>query len=194
MWSWLKRIQYFGERITHSLFKSQKKTNLNNDFAEKIQEKYEQKSRNLYSQYVPMLHRKALHQTTIISSQVNIQQIEQIIKRYQKTNPPPAPTVIHRQDRARLLSILSDIGRQDGERKELEQLIFRRKEQEINKTIRRQEEQVVSLRQEVLQQKKIIEILEKKMAEPVIDTGKLYAEFRKRLEQQLHLERQRAGF
>lgn len=194
MWGWLKRIQSLGKRITRNLFESRKKEHLNSGFAEKIQQRYEEKSQALYSQYVPMIHRKALHQTTIISSQVNIQQIEQIIKRYQKNNPPSAPTVIYRQDRARLLSILSDIGRQDGERKELEQLIFRRKEQEINKTIRRQEEQVVSLRQEVLQQKKIIEALEKKTAEPVIDTEKLYMEFRKKLEQQLYLERQRAGF
>ena len=101
--------------------------------------------------------------------------------------------MIQRQERTRLLTILEDVSTQDGERKQLEQLIFRRKEQEWKKNIQIQEETMLSLRQEILQQKKVIETLEKRVSEPVPDVGQLYAEFRKRMEQQLRLERQRAG-
>ena len=75
----------------------------------------------------------------------------------------------------------------------MEELIFRRREREWKKTVRLQEEEVRLLRQELLHQKKTIETLEKKVIEPVVDTDKLYAEFKKRMGQQLHLERQRAG-
>lgn len=193
MWNWLQKIYDLGKNIVNRLADKKEKEYLRSNFAQKIQERHEQKSKELYAEYVPLVHRRAIRQTTMISSQVNLQQIEQLIKRYQIVQPPAAPSVIYRQDRVRLLSVIRDIGRQDGERKELEQLIFRRKEQELKKVIRTQEEQVLSLKEELLQQKKVIESLEQKIEEPVIDTGKLYTEFRKRLERQLYLERQRAG-
>ncbi len=193
MWNWLQKIYDLGKNIVNRLADKKENEYLRSNFAHKIQERHEQKSKELYAGYVPLVHRRAIRQTTMISSQVNLQQIEQLIKRYQIVQPPAAPSVIYRQDRVRLLSVIRDIGRQDGERKELEQLIFRRKEQELKKVIRTQEEQVLSLKEELLQQKKVIESLEQKIEEPVIDTGKLYTEFRKRLERQLYLERQRAG-
>lgn len=179
IWKWLER------------FRKRKQENLNRRFAEKVEEKYRWKGEAQLS-FVSLHHRRNEKTNTIIQ-QVNQQQLEQIIQKYMPRTVVSNTIMVQRQERTRLLTILEDISSQDGERKQLEQLIFRRKEQEWKKNIRIQEETVVSLRQEILQQKKVIETLEKRISEPVLDVGQLYTEFRKRMEEQLHLERQRAG-
>lgn len=179
IWKWLEG------------FRKGKKENLNRRFAERVGEKYQRQGESRHS-FVPLCHRKAGKSNTVIQ-QVNIQQIQQIIQKYMPKTTAPATVMVQRQERTRFLSMLESIGSQDGERKQLEQLIFRRKEQEWRKTIQVQEEEVRFLRQEVLHQKKVIETLEKRVSEPDIDVGEIYTEFRKRMEQQLHLERQRSG-
>lgn len=179
IWKWLER------------FRKRKQENLNRRFAEKVEEKYQWKGEAQLS-FVSLYYRRNGKTNTIIQ-QVNRQQLEQIIQKYMPKTVVPTTTMIQRQERTRLLTILEDVSSQDGEQKQLEQLIFRRKEQEWKKNIQIQEETLLSLRQEILQQKKVIETLERRVSEPVPDVGQLYAEFRKRMEQQLRLERQRAG-
>lgn len=167
-----------------------KKENLNRRFAEKVKEKYQWKGEAGIPS-VSLYHRRRGGSPTVIQ-QVNLQKVEQIIQKHM-SKTVVSTTMIQRQERTRLLTILEDISSQDGERKQLEQLIFRRKEQEWKKLIQVQEEAVQTLRQEVLQQKKVIEVLEKRVSTPEMDVTRLYTEFRKRMEQQLRLERQRIG-
>lgn len=169
-----------------------KKENIKRIFAKNIMCKYEWKRQDAFS-YAALCHRRAAKPSRTIIRQDNTKQIEQIIKKYMPRITEPATPVIVRKERARLLLVITEINGQDGERKQLEELIFRRREREWKKTVRLQEEEVRLLRQELLHQKKTIETLEKKVIEPVVDTDKLYAEFKKRMGQQLHLERQRAG-
>ncbi|MCM1495493.1 MAG: hypothetical protein NC089_06805 [Bacteroides sp.] len=172
-------------------FRKRKQKNLNQSFAEKVEEKYQWKREAQYS-FAFLYHRRNRPPNTIIQ-QVNLQQVEQLIQKYMPRTVVPVAAMVQRQERTRLLTILEHVSSQDGERKQLEQLIFRRKEQEWKKTLQIQEETVHSLRQEILQQRKVIETLEKRVSEPGLDVGRLYGEFRKRMEQQLRLERQRAG-
>lgn len=172
-------------------FRKRKRKSLNQRFAEKVKEKYQWKG-EAQTSFVSLHHRRGKAVNTIIQ-QVNLQQVEQLIQKYMPRTVVPAATMVQRQERIRLLTILEHVSSQDGERKQLEQLIFRRKEQEWKKNLQIQEETVHSLRQEILQQRKVIETLEKRVSEPVLDAGRLYEEFRKRMEQQLRLERQRAG-
>lgn len=172
-------------------FRKRKQKNLNRRFAEKVEEKYQWKGEAQLS-FVSLYHRRNGKPNTVIQ-QVNLQQVEQIIQKYMPKTVVPATIMVQRQERTRLLTVLEDVNSQDGERKQLEKLIFRRKEQEWKKNIQVQEETVRTLRQEILQQKKVIETLEKRVSESVPDMGQLYGEFRKRMEQQLRLERQRAG-
>ncbi len=137
-------------------------------------------------------HRRVEKPGTVVQ-QINLRQIEQIIQKNTAKTVPTAGHTTGRQERAWLLSVMADIDGQGGERRQLEQLIFRRKEQEWQKTVRLQEEAVLSLRRELLQQKKLTELLERRVTESAPDIDRLYAEFRKRLERQLRLEQQRAG-
>lgn len=183
-------IQRFWER-SKERFRSKKKKDLNKKFAAKISQKYEWKQENGYS-YVSLVYGRAVRQISLVQT-INQQKLEQIIQKYIPKLLPAASPVVQRQERTKLLSVIENIGHQDGEQKQLEQLIFRRKEQEWKKIMRVQEEEVVLLRQELVQQRKIMEHLERKVEEPVVDTEQLFIQFRKKMEQQLRLERQRAG-
>lgn len=161
-------------------------------FAEQIQRRYAWKAGWQEFPPVSMRHRK---QETAKSMTVSLNQklIEQVVKKYMPgIMERPAP-MIQRQERSRLLSVVEEISHQDGERKLLEQLIFRRKEAEWKRVTQVQEEWVRSLQEEVRKQRNVIETVVKRMEEPVFDKNQLFAEFRRRLEQQLWLERLRAG-
>lgn len=180
IWKWLDKLQ------------AGKREAIKRRFAENIIQKYEWKGQEVFP-YVTLCHRKAVKSRGTVIRQVNVKQIEQIVQKYMPKTIVPVASVISRKERTRLLSVITEIGGQDGERRQLEQLIFRRRELEWKKTVQLQEEEVQILRKELLHQKKLIETLEKKVTEPVIDTNRLYTEFRKKMGQQLHLERQRAG-
>lgn len=164
----------------------------NLDFARRIQSRYAWKPGWQGFPPVSMLYRKQKSEKNITVS-VNQRLIEQIIQKYMPgIMERPAP-VIQRQERGRLLSVVEEITHQDGERKLLEQLIFRRKEAEWKRVTQIQEEQVRYLQEEIRKQKKVIETVRKRIEEPVFDKNQLFAEFRRRLEQQMWLERLRAG-
>lgn len=187
IWKWLSTLW----KKKSAQVQNKKQKDLNCKFAEEIRKKYEWRQEEQYH-YVFLKHRKNTRQISVVQN-ISQQQIQQIIQKYIPKTVPSHTTMIQRQERTRLLSVIENIGRQDGEQKQLEQLIFRRKEQEWKKTIQLQEEEVMTLRQELIQQRKVIEVLERRVEEPVMDTGALFAEFRKKLEQQLRLERQRSG-
>lgn len=173
-------------------FQNRKNPHPNLNFSQKIIQKYKWKSDRNRIPNVSMIHRKS-EKRMGITGPVNERVIERIIERYV---PKPVTTpgyMIERQERNRLISVIEEVGHQDGERKKLEQLIFRRKEEEWRKIIQVQEDQVRSLQREIIKQKKEIEIVEKRMEEPAIDTNRLFLEFRKKLEQQLRLEQLRTG-
>ncbi len=180
IWEWLNK------------FLRQDKESLQRRFAENIRGKYEwQQESGMGS--VCLCHRKAVKPHTSVQ-QINIRQLQQLIQKNMPKTVLPSVTIIQRQERTRLLAVLSDIGGQEGEQKQLEQFIFRRKEQEWRKTVCLQEEEVWSLRQELVHQKKTVETLEQRLTESVMDMDQIYREVQKRMERQLRLERQQAGW
>lgn len=185
---WLKQ---FWEK-KKAQFQNRKRGDLHRRFATDIQKKYEWKQNTPYL-YVDLIHRRT--QVSLeITRQQNLKQMEVIIKKYMPKTVMSPGTVILRQERSRLLSVLEDIGHQSGEQKQLEQFIFRRKEQEWRKRVHMQEEALTILKEELVRQRKTVEILEKRMKEPAFDKNQLFAEFRRQLEEQLWLERQRSGW
>lgn len=161
-------------------------------FAQRILERYMWQQDRQNMPPVSMRHRKKKAGDSITVS-VNQQLVERMIKQYLPKAAEKPSHRIQRQERSRLLSIIEEIGHQDGERKQLEQLIFRRKEEEWKRTLHTQEEQVHVLREEIRKQKTIMETVIKRMEEPLFDRTQLFAEFRRKLEEQLRLERLRAG-
>ncbi len=180
IWKWINNI------------KKRKQEHLNQIFAEKIREKYEWKWRERY-EMISLRYRHMERAVTLIR-QTDTRQVEQLIQKYLPKITQTVTPVVSRQERTRLLTVIEQIGRQGGEQKQLEQLIFRRREEEWKKIIKRQEEEVQILRQEMIQQMKMIQQWEKKMREPDLDMDRIYKEIQKRMEQTLRLERLRSGW
>lgn len=187
----MKKRKYLSLTFFTDKLQRNKREKLKQKFAENISEKYRWRYDNLFTAE-RLIHRRGIRTRTVINQTDKIQ-IEQLVKKYMPNVVKPASNIIYRQERTRLISVITEINGQDGEQKQLENLIFRRKEQQWKKQFELHREEVCSLRHEIIHQKKTIEILEKRLSEHGVDSGKLYTEFRKRLEQQLRLERQRLG-
>lgn len=161
-------------------------------FAERIQRRYAWEQTWQIGLSVPIRYRKQEAGKSVTVS-VNQPLIERMIERYMPRAIERTGPVIQRRDRSRLLSVIEEISHQDGERKQLEQLIFRKKEEEWKRNLHVQEEQVRLIQEEIRKQRRILETVVHRVEEPALDTNHLFTEFRKKLEQQLRLERLRAG-